>query len=292
MALATALPFDMRTILTIISFLMLSGCSRQAEATIAKTPIKIDGIKKLTPLMEKWSSEYYQLDSNIEFSVLGSGHEAGFERFISGSTNFFITNQSLTIAERSMARGRGIAVSEKIVAIDGLAMVVKNTSTCEILTPAHIRSIFTGEINNWKEITGFDHPVSVVYNNNAVSENFWFRKKMLNMDELINSTISVSSNAEVLDLAETDDNVIGLVSITDALLAINRVKTISIVNELDKPIPPTASFIKNGGYPLSQSVFVYHLEKLNQKENDFINYCLSMKGQKKLLRMGVMPVVI
>jgi len=266
---------------------VFTGCSSERSGN---ADITIDGFAGLAPLMEKWAEEFHAISEDVSFDVHLNGHENGFANLMSGTANMFVSNLNLTHAELGLVKSRGKIITKKIIAKDGVVIIVKGNSMVEFLRPEQIKSVFSGEITSWEDISGFDRPITVFYNKKDMSRNYFFCKRLLNGEEITGTAIGLDNDQEVIKAVSTTNDAIGISGLVAGLQAMSKVKPISIVDvEENKLVPPTLPYIQYNLYPLSRSVYVYYCGELTGAESSFIKYCLSKEGQKQMLNCGVLP---
>ncbi|MBI1865068.1 MAG: substrate-binding domain-containing protein, partial [Nitrospirae bacterium] len=66
-----------------------------------------------------------------------------------------------------------------LVARDAIPIIVHKSNPIENLTSEQVRSIWTGKIQNWKEVGGRDQPIIVVFRNHCKDREEEFRTMML-----------------------------------------------------------------------------------------------------------------
>lgn len=87
----------------------------------------------------------------------GSG--SGLKSLINGQLTFAQSSRPIEDQELARAKQRGFDLKQIPVAIDGLAVAVNPNLNIPGLTVEQLRSIYKGEITNWKQIGGSDIPI-------------------------------------------------------------------------------------------------------------------------------------
>ena len=98
--------------------------------------------------MEKLIEKYCALSgvakSSIELQTIDS--TAGMNGAINGT--FDIGMASRDVKDSELAQG----ITAKVLAFDGIAVIVHNDNAVDDLTTEQIRQIFTGEVREWSAI--------------------------------------------------------------------------------------------------------------------------------------------
>lgn len=106
----------------------------------------IAGSSSVTPLMEKLSESYKTINPNATIEVLQSDSTTGVNSVIDNIADIGMVSRELKDAEIK----QGIQV--KVLAIDGLAIIVNKDNKIDSISKDNIKKIFLGEIQNWEDL--------------------------------------------------------------------------------------------------------------------------------------------
>jgi len=95
----------------------------------------------------------------LEPSSGNRGSGSGLKSLIDGQLTFAQSSRPIEDQELVRAKQRGFDLKQIPVAIDGLAVAVNPNLNIPGLTVEQLRSIYKGEISNWKQIGGSDIPI-------------------------------------------------------------------------------------------------------------------------------------
>ena len=90
---------------------------------------------------------------HVTYNPTGSG--SGIQAVSEGRCDIGLSSRDLKDEEAK-------TLNQTVVAIDGIAIIVNPQNTVTDLTVAQIKSIYTGEVTNWKEIGGSDMPIVLI----------------------------------------------------------------------------------------------------------------------------------
>lgn len=120
-----------------------------APASAPAGEIAIGGSSSVYPLMEKLIAKYVELSgvdaAKIELSK--SDSSGGMRDVASGTIQLGMASREVKQSE--IENG----LTPRVIANDGIAVIVNNENAVNNLTMEQIRLIFTGELRNWADIT-------------------------------------------------------------------------------------------------------------------------------------------
>ncbi len=126
---------------------------------------------------------------------------------------------------------------------DGLAIVVNATNQVSSLSPAQLRSIFTGRALNWKELGGADQPITVVSRQEGSSDSALFQALVMGERQTTGAARLALTEQSVLDLVSADRGAISYLSMSS--LPAPGVRAVPLDNVL-----PTLQTVSDNLYPL------------------------------------------
>ena len=110
--------------------------------------VKVGGSSSVSPLMEKLIEKYYELShvekNSIELQTIDS--TAGMNGAINGTFDIGMASRDVKNSEISQG------IEAKVLAYDGIAVIVHNDNAVEDLSMAQIRQIFTGAVREWSAL--------------------------------------------------------------------------------------------------------------------------------------------
>lgn len=89
-----------------------------------------------------------------------SGTHGAYTNLIEGKTDVIIASRDISRNEKASAETLGVELETAPLAIDALVFIVNPKNPVKNLTSDQVRRIYTGEITNWKEVGGVDHPIT------------------------------------------------------------------------------------------------------------------------------------
>jgi len=107
--------------------------------------IKVAGSTSVTPLMEKLQEGYRELNPDVTFEMQSNGSSQGIKAALDGSYDIGMSSRELKEEEAS-------ELNRRVLAIDGIAVIVNKENPKSDLASEDITNIYTGEITKWSEV--------------------------------------------------------------------------------------------------------------------------------------------
>ena len=107
----------------------------------------VGGSSSVSPVMEKLIEAYKKVNPNAEIELQTSDSTTGMTSTIEGSYDIGMASRELKDSETS----EGLKAT--VIATDGIAVIVNNGNDLEELSSDQVKSIFTGDITDWEDVT-------------------------------------------------------------------------------------------------------------------------------------------
>ena len=275
-----------RSVSVFLLGVVIAGCSPNQEAPPPATPNKvvIKGSntvgEELAPrLIAEYKKEHPQV--SIELETKGSG--SGFWGLIAGVCDIAAASRTMLKEEQEQAQARSIQLEDNIIGSYSVAVIVNAGSPVGDLTREQVRDLFTGAIQNWKEVGGPDAPVHLFIRDPVSGTHLGFQELAMENKPYATNTTAFTNYAGIVEAVAQDASGIGYASLQAATQS--GVKAVSIGG-----VPAAAPVVKEGKYPFAR---VLHLFTNKGSEtpltHDFIQFVQSSRGQAILDQMGLVP---
>lgn len=107
--------------------------------------LTLAGSTSISPLMEKLKEEYENNNPNVKIEIQSTGSTAGIESTIEGISDIAMASRDLMPEEKK-------ELKNKVIANDGITVIVNKENSIEEINLDQLKSIFNGEISSWKEM--------------------------------------------------------------------------------------------------------------------------------------------
>jgi phosphate transport system substrate-binding protein len=214
------------------------------------------------------------------------------------------TTRDLTQKERQNLIDRKYMPRAIPIAYDGLAIITNNANPDSCITVKDFARILRGEVSRWQEIYPQSKlgEIDVVFDNPLSSTVRWCVDSILGGQQFSAKNIgAVKTSAAVIDYVEKHENALGIIGsnwLNDKRDTTNVTfkKNISVmgVSKMDSAKnynswKPYQYYLYNGNYPLRRTIYALLNDTRNGIPSGFTHFIQLPKGQKIILRAGLLP---
>jgi len=276
--------------------LCLDACQRKKETGKDRTgpSIQIKGSDTMVNLGQVWAEEFTKRHPGINIAVTGGGSGTGIASLLNGTCDIAESSRVMEDKERKLAESKGIKPRQVIVALDGLAVVVHPKNPVEKLTMEELRSIFIGEITNWKDFGGKDSKIVILSREVNSGTHVFFKEHVLRRgnpkgnEEFSPQALLMPSSQAIADEVAQNPGAIGYYGM-------------GYISEKQKPIKiaqdkkstyylPTAESVITKKYPISRPLYLYINGEPQGIVKDYLDFVLSEEGQRLVKMLEFVPI--
>jgi phosphate transport system substrate-binding protein len=270
-----------------ILFALAALAALASPALAAAGTVTVKGSDTMVILAQRWAEEYMKKNPGKKVQVTGGGSGTGIAALINGTTD--IADASRAIKEDEIAKVRerfNVVPTETAVAKDGVAIYVNDSNPIAQLTPDQLKSIYMGDVTNWKQVGGNDAPIVLYSRENSSGTYVFVKEHVLKNGDYASTAQTLPGTAAVVNAVAKEKNGIGYGGAAYA----KGVKEVKVVGADGQPWSPNAENVKSGKYPLSRPLFMYTRGKPSGEAKEFIDWCLSPAGQAIVTQVGYYPI--
>ncbi len=251
------------------------------NAAFAGDKITVQGSDTLLEMVAVEAEAYIKKNPGSIIQVSGGGSGAGIASLINGAIDIANASRPMKKKEKKRIKKQGGEVFEVAIALDGITLYLNPCNPVDNLTTEQLKDIYTGKINNWKEVGGKDARIIRYGRENNSGTYVYFKKQVLKKRNYVDNTQSLPGTASVVNAVSKDKNGIGYGGISYA----EGVKVIMV-----NGVKPTTQTIAKGEYPISRKLFQYTIDKPKGLAKSFMLFELSPDGQKLAVKAGYVPL--
>ena len=156
------------------------------------------------------------------------------------------------------------------------------------LTREEMESIYTGKVTNWKEVGGEDMKI-VVYSRESSSGTFeFFKEHVMNKKNFAPTAMLMPATGAIVQSVSQTKGAIGYVGLAYLETTVKPLKV-----SYDKGmtyVAPSVEAAMNKTYPISRPLYYYYLNSIETAVKPFVDFILSVEGQKIVKEIGYVPV--
>jgi len=274
----------LRVILPVAAIaVMLLGCAGSAESEDEGTrSIRIKGSDTMLRLVNRWAEEFMKLHPDIAVYVEGGGTETGIRALIEGETDLTSASRTLQASEvKELLQKRGSLGLSILTAKDALSVFLHPDNPIRDLTLEQLREIFTGQIRNWKDVSGVDAPIRVINRPPNSGTFLFFEEHVLEGESYTERSESVPTTSAVIRAVRANPAAVGYGG-----LAYGR----DVIHIAVDGVEPTAENVRNGSYPIARYLYLFAAEPPAGPIKLFVDWILSNSGQNIVGEVGYIPL--
>ena len=243
----------------------LTGCGKSREN------ITMAGSTAFQPFAEKLAENYMMSHPGINITVQGGGSSLGIKSTLSGTAQIGMADLIALPAEAA-------SLTNLVAARDGIAIVLNPANKIDALTLDQVRDIFTGRIQNWKEIGGDDHAIAIISREAGSGTRTSFEQILGNF-KLSPDALIQDSNGTIRETVANDANAVGYLSHG---LVNAKIKSVTVDG-----YACGEKEIMEDHYKLVRPIFLMHQSTLSPAGLAFLEYVMSGEGQALIHENGL-----
>jgi phosphate transport system substrate-binding protein len=285
------LPFHLRKLNSCLSLcfgiaFILQGCSDQASrnqnVTTGKVVIKGSNTigEELGPRL---IAEYKKEKPGITIELESKGTASGFSGLLSNQCDIAAASRVVAPGELSAAESNHVSFNCYMIGSYAVAVIVNTSNSVNNIARDQVRDIFTGVIQNWKQVGGADAPIHLCGRDPISGTYLGFRELGMEDKPYAPALKTFTNYTGIVEAVGADPNAIGYCSIN--LETKPGVKAITI-----RGVSPDVLAVNESRYPLARVLRLYtDKSKESPAATDFIQFVQSSRGQQILTELGYVP---
>lgn len=269
---------------------MLAGCGGSSSSTTSTSTsdssvsqesdlsgnVTMGGSTSVEEVVGALAEAFMMENSNVDITYEPSGSGAGINGAKEGTLDIGLSSRSLKENETG--------VTEKVFALDGIAVIVNNENPVTDLTLEQIKGLADGTITNWKEVGGADAPVVFVGREAGSGTRDGF-ESIVGVAEKCVYEQEHNSTGAVIAAVSANPNAFGYASLS-ALE--DTVKDVSVDG-----VKCSEETVQDGSYQI-QRPFVFVVNESNELSpaaTAFMEFAMSETVQELIAEAGAVPPV-
>lgn len=252
----------------------------QKEEAQASEKIVVAGSSALLPLLNQAAKDFKKKNPKVQIVVSGSSSIAGPQSVSKGVATIGACDFDAT-KDNEVSKGFTDLKATAIAKIP-FAAIVNKSNPVNNLSSAQLKDIFSGKIDNWKEVGGKDAKIVVVERKIGSGTRVNFVDKALDGSK-VKAALTAGSSGEMVKNVESNENAIGY---ADFAYIKGSIKGVSI----DK-VEPKVGNVTNGSYKVWGNGFLLTKGEAKGANKKFIDFILSSKFQGSTVKkLKFLPV--
>jgi phosphate transport system substrate-binding protein len=247
----------------------------------ANAQIVVKGSDTCLPISQQEAEAYGKKGGNV--TVTGGGSGVGIAALIAGTCDIAQASRPMKFDEKQKMSEAGKTPKEVIIGYDALAVVIHPENPVTRLTRQQLEQIYTGKINNWKEVGGTDMKIVVYCRETSSGTYEFFKEHVMKNKNYATTALAMPATGAIIQSVKQTKGAIGYVG----LAYLNKeVKAIHVSYDGKTFVEPTVANAKNKTYPVVRPLFYYYSVNNEKKVKPFIDFVKSNEGQQIVDKVG------
>ncbi len=249
--------------------------------------LSIQGSTTVLPIAQPTAEEYMDLADmgllpEADITVRGGGSGVGIAALIDGTIDIADASRAIKSEEIEEAKAKGIEPFATVIAKDGICVIIHPSNSVKGLSLEDLKAIYTGQISEWSKVGGEAKPIVVISRDTASGTFETFNELALKEEKARDDALMLASNQAVATTVAKTPGAIGYVGL--GYLS-DKVKALEIDG-----VEPSEKTVVSGEYKLSRPLFMYTNGKPKGLAKKFIDFVLSLAGQRIVEDVGFVPL--
>jgi len=251
--------------------------------------IRVKGSGTMLQFGQRLTAWYSSKYPEVQFQVAASQPTSSFAAMASGQTEIVQSSRKVTHSEEvSLREAKGKQYVELQIATEIAAIVVNQANPAKELSTFQLRQVLSGKVKNWKQVGGFDAPITV-YGRDDSSGTREFLEEEFMGDESISAAKKFGNDSGVLAAVGHDVNGIGFGSLDSNPGTAVRYIAIK-ASASSEAVAPSGDAIRARRYTLTRPLYFYFADAPSGELLRFAEWILSPAGQLVVESVGYYPL--
>ena len=264
------------TIWAVLFGLLLAGCSPSTPQNIVIRGSNTIGEELAPALIAEFKKQHPAVAFDLEFK----GTTYGFGALLVDRCDIAAASRVASTNELELARGRGIELQEYVIGAYSVAVIVNSQNPVDSLTLDQTRDVFTGAVQNWKELAGPDAPAHLYVRDPISGTYLGFQELAMQNKPYAQGLKTLTNYVGIAQAVARDPGGVGYVSFDQT--SRSGLKPVAI-----NGIPPTAQTVNTAQYPYERVLRLYtNKGRESDVVREFLDFVQSPRGQEVVAKMG------
>ena len=275
-------------LIAVLALALLAGCGSSAAPAATTTPaseapaelsgtVATDGSTSMEKVIGALGEAFMEQNKGVTFTYNPTGSGSGITAVGEGRCDIGLSSRALKDDEKASG------LKETVLALDGIAVIVNPANPVSDLDVETIAKIYTGEITNWKEVSGNDAEIVLIGREAGSGTRDGF-ESITDTKDSCKYRQELTSTGDVITTVSTNPDAIGYASL--AALKDN-VKALTVGG-----IAPTEDTVKDGSYVIQRPFVLVTKDgaELSTAAQAFFDYATSADAADLIAAAGAVAV--
>jgi phosphate transport system substrate-binding protein len=273
-------------------------CGKNSSETLKHkiTVIQVKGSDTKVNIAQAWAEAYKKARPDVEVEISGGGSGVGLAALERGTIAIANASRKIKPEEIELAKeNTGKEPKEIIVGYDAMTIYVHKDNPLDSISIDQLAQIFAegGALTKWSQlgvsIPGVSDDNIVRVSRQSSSGTFdYFREHVLGKRDFKLGSRDMNGSKDVVSLISSTKTAIGYSGMGYATPGVKMLKVSFKAG--DSAYAPTVDNALSNKYPLTRSLQMYTLGEPEGAVKEYIEWVLSIQGQKILRECGYVPL--
>ena len=251
--------------------------------------IEIAGSTTVKVFMDRAVDFWARKHPEVALRVAGGGSGVGAASMIDGRSTIGMMSREPNPEEAAQFSAQGIRVVR--IGFDALVAAISDPLFHDwgmhAISHKDLADVYLGRITNWRQIGGPDRHILVIDKEKQRGTREVFMTHLLGdaLADAPGATIIVGANSDVITLLLASDQAIGFLPF-GAVVHDSRMHALDVTEPGAREVVVDASTIRSGSYPLARSLYILVRKDAPAYVTAFMNFIVSVPGQRILREAG------
>lgn len=251
----------------------------------AAEQVVINGSTTVLPVVQKASESFMAAHPDIALSISGGGSGNGIKALIEGQCAIAMSSRDMHEKEVKAANAKNVTPVRTSIAFDAIVPVVHPENPVKSMTSDQLRDIYTGKINNWKEVGGKDAKIVVISRDTSSGTFECWNELIMKKQRVMPAALMQASNGAVVQAVAKNPNAIGYIGLGYLDKTVHGMTVDGVQATPENAVSRT--------WPISRELLLYTNGEPAGNVKLFMDYMLDpTKGQKDVVAAGYVPLPV
>lgn len=247
-----------------------------SAAEHAQEVIRFKGSDTMGAKLVPQLCEAYKIDHpGIKFENAAEGSTTAFTALLDGTADIGMSSREIKPEEAKRFEEQKIQLHKHLAGNDCLVIAVNANNPVSNLTAKQVEGLFTGDIKNWKEVGGYDAPISLFTRNTASESYKGFSRIAMNGRSYSGDNVKMAGGEQPVQVVAKDVN--SITYIGHAYAKAKDIKTVSI-----NGIAPPADRVND--YPYIRALYYFIRSDASPAAKAFMEWVTQSAEAKEIVR--------
>lgn len=242
--------------------LWTTGTAAASDTSVA---VQIRGSTTLLPIVQRVGEVYMSERPEVRIVISGGGTARGYKAILDGTADIAMASGVVPDDIANENERKGIKLHSTTVSYDTIVAVVHPSNAINNLSLKQLKNIFTGRIDNWKDVGGKNAAIEVFVGPPSGGITDTWKRLILGEDDTYTPSGIVMSNAQRSEQVAAHPRAITFLTV--ATLSHPNLKILKV-----NGIAADADTVRDGRYPLRAPLMLVTTDKPSEAAKDFIKY--------------------